>query len=409
MKLWMIAAVGAFLSACASNGLESAGGGSADSENALVDETVARAFEDRPLLPQGEPGDLSIFFPKPQTSGVRLDYATWNDMLRSITFNMGPSTRQRAPSVKAATGTRFVDGHDSPYRLEGNRIFFSLMNEKLISAISEYKDDLIAIGDRYDIAAMNRNEQLAYWINLSNVVTIETIARNYPVKAPSQLRLGDDGARFDEAKIITIRGVALSLNDIRTRIVYPNWTSPEVIYGFFRGDIGGPRIQMSAYSAATAASKLNSNATEFVSSLRGVQDRQGVLYVSKIYDEARPYYFEEWPADLRAHLRKHMRDEFLDDVEFDGRVRFGSYETAIADMAGGDTTGSIAATQVVVDGPNGSPVAGGAFYNSPVGLPPSIRRMYREMERKLEVLQKRGWARGRVVIEDLPTEDPDID
>jgi hypothetical protein len=373
-------------------------------DRSLVDETISRAVADRPLLPQGTPGDLSIFYPKETTSGVQLDYETWDEMLRAIVFNMGPSTRQIAPTVTPPAGTRFVLGHESPLRLEGNRVFFSFMNDDLLTALTEYKNDLIAIGDRYDIAAMRKNEQLAFWINLSNVVTIEKIAREYPVKRPAQMKLGPDKQPFDDAKLITMRGVPISLKDIRTKIIYPHWESPEVIYGFFRGDIGGPRIHTRAFTAATVATRLDANAREFVNSLRGVSENRSELLVSRVYEEAQPYYFLSWPADLKAHFRKHMRDEVLESVDLSAPVKFARYEIIIADMAGGDRTTSLAATQT-----RDLSSVGGAFAYRSLSLPPQVQRMYGEMQQKLEVLQRRGWARGRVVIEDVPTDDPEVE
>lgn len=393
------------LAACTSNDANEPRTSRSSSEPLeLIDETVERAAAERPLLPLAAPGDFSVFVPKDQANGVKLDFATWDDMLGAIVFNMGPSTRQSASTPTPPTGTRFVQGHDSPLRLEGNRVFFSFMNDELIDALTEYKKDLIAIGDRYDIAAMAKNQQLAYWINLHNVTVIEAVARNYPVKRPSSLKFGEDKALLDEALLVTIRGVPLSLKDIREEIVYKNWSSPRVIYGFFRGDIGGPRIHTRAFTAATVASRLDANAREFANSLRGVSEGRATLRVSRVYDEARPFYFPNWPVDLRAHLRNYMRDDVLEDVNLNAPLEVNRYEADIADMAGGDTTTSLAATQT-----RDLSAIGGAFAYSPGAMPPQVRRIYREMQVKLQELQQRGWARGTVVIEDVPTEDPTVD
>ena len=120
MRLLATLGLALLVSACASNGGVNTGSEASEAD-ALVDETISRAVAERPLLPAGTPGDLSIFYPKERTSGARLDFAAWDDILRAIVFNMGPSTRQIAPTVTPPSGTRFVLGHDSPLRLEGNR------------------------------------------------------------------------------------------------------------------------------------------------------------------------------------------------------------------------------------------------------------------------------------------------
>ncbi|MEM9168123.1 MAG: DUF547 domain-containing protein [Pseudomonadota bacterium] len=406
MKNWILTAgAAALLAACTSTSTGPSGAprGEYTFDDAdLVDEEASAQIEQRPLLPKAGPGEISIFVPKArQTNKVRIDYAAWDDILGSIVFNMGPSTRQTASTVRPTTGTRFVLGHESPFRLEGNRVFFSFMNEEVLTALREYRADLINIGDRYDISGMARNEQLAYWINLHNVLVIETIAANYPVKQPSRLRIGEERVRFDDAKIATLRGVQLSLKDIRTRIIYPNWKSPEVIYGFFRGDIGGPRIASRAFTASNVSSQLIGNANEFVNALRGVsRGRRETVSVSRIFEEARPYYFREWPDALKDHLRAHMREDVQTEVNLNGfDIDFVRYEETVADLAGGEPWTSLAASQVV--DAFGTPIQG-------LRLPAQISRLYRELDQKLLELNQRGWARGRVVIEDIPTIDEDV-
>ena len=346
-------------------------------------------------LPKAGPNDVHIFAPKAQTSQTTILYDAWDEILNGIVFNMGPSTRQAATTPNAPTGTRFVLGHDSIYRLEGNRIFFSFFSDELIEALTEYRQELVTIGNKIDITRLSRNEQLVYWLNLYNVVTIETIAREYPVKTPSRMKFGENKTTFDDAKLIELRGVKLSLKDIRTRIVYPHWKSPDIIYGFFRGDIGGPRISTSAFNVYDVESQLSRNGDEFVNSLRGTTDDRSSLRVSRIYEEARPFFFPNWPADLKNHLKTHLEPEVLASLNFSAPVQYIRYETDIADLAGGEPQTSVASTQV-------DDITGDGFYYRRPGVSPQVARIYSEMQKKLETLKLRGWARGNVVIIDRP-------
>lgn len=204
----------------------------------------------------------------------RLDYSVWDDMLQNIVVDFGPSSRIRATSPHNTTGTRVVRGHVSPYRLEGSRIAFGFLNDNYRTALAQYSEDLVDIANRIDITRLSKDEQLAFWLNLHNVLLIEKISQEYPEDVPSTLKfeIGGKTAVLDDAKFIKIRGVDLSLRNIREDIVFSNWTDPKVLYGFFRGDIGSPRMPRLAFTSDNLEYRLNGNANEFINSLRGFHE-----------------------------------------------------------------------------------------------------------------------------------------
>ena len=235
--------------------------------------------------------DFARFVPKSEAIQTSLDYAVWDDALRYMVFRMGRSSREAAPSVEVGLTGRIKRGHQSRYRLEGNRVIFSFLEQDIIDSLTAYKKDLESIADQIDISSLPRNEQLAYWINLHNAAVIEQLAQQYPIRSPSLAKFGPDQLPLDEAKVISVNGVAMSPRDIRTRIVYPNWNDPKVIYGFFRGEIGGPSISGEAYTSRNVSRLLADNARDMVNSLRGVEKIGSTMHVSEIYEEARPFYF----------------------------------------------------------------------------------------------------------------------
>ena len=107
---------------------------------------------------------------------------------------------------------------------------------------------------------------------------------------------------LDEARFITLRGVPVSLREIREKIVFRHWKDPKVIYGFWRGEIGGPSLQREAFNAENVGRLLVRGAADFVNSLRGTQELGGRLQVSELYKEATPFFFPDFERDLRAHL-----------------------------------------------------------------------------------------------------------
>lgn len=338
----------------------------------------------------------ATFTPKAQTKNTRLDYEVLDDALNGTVIRLGPSIRRHMSKPAPRVGTRFIAGHTSPYRLEGSRVSFSFFSEEFLEELVAYRQDLERIGTQIDLTSMAKNEQLAYWFNLHNVAVIEQISKQYPSRVPSDLKV--DGKSIDEAKILNIKNVPLSLRDIREKIVYPNWENPLVIYGFFRGDIGSPALQNFAYTSDNVSRILGIQAEEFVNSLRGFNLTSRNRNVSKLYDEAKDFYFKNWDQDVVAHLLQYAREDVAEDIRKDRPIRLDRYDTVIADLVGGS-----------------SPRIATAFSRSSAddgvqNLPLEVVQLLRELETKTQVLRQRKLIgnRGRVTIEDVETIDVSV-
>ena len=347
-----------------------------------------------PLQAQGQNAPVSMarsdnaieqFVPRPSGVDTAFEYSFLDTALEFMVLRMWPSTRDGSRQPDPIVGSRINWGHTSRYRLEGNRIVFSMLGEKDITPLTEYRQDLERLGSEIDIPSLPRNEQLAYWMNLHNVAVIEQIAINYPVKSPSLAKFGPDQTPLDQAKVVTVDGVALSPHDIRTRIVFPNWSDPDVIYGFFRGDIGGPSIQRRAFTGENLAEGLGSSARDFVNSLRGVESFGKNISVSKIYEEAAPFYFPRMDDDLRAHLSEHAAEEVAGLLAKGGEIEINKYEDRVADLAGGELEPSYSYVEL-----------GGLPQDTRIS--PSIARLLSERHEKIEKLLRDGELRGRVIV-----------
>ncbi|MBX7533582.1 DUF547 domain-containing protein [Qipengyuania sp. 1XM1-15A] len=329
--------------------------------------------------------DFERFTPRPSGASTQLDYSFYDEALEFMVLRMGQSTRDGMGRPDPNLGTRRVFGHDSRYRLEGNRVVFSFLEDEALAPLFEYRQDLERIAAEIDIATLPRNEQLAFWMNLHNVAVIEQIGRNYPSASPSRMKLGPDKTSLDTTRFINVGGVAMSPRDIRTRIVFPNWNDPDVIYGFFRGEIGGPSIQRRAFTGTNVDELLDVSAREFVNSLRGVEGYGKNLLVSAIYEEAAPFYFPQMGADLKAHLSTHAEDVVSGLIAEKPEVKVNQYIDTVADLAGGEREMNF--FNVESDGMMQS-----------ARITPSIARMLRERADKMEKLRKEGLLQGRVII-----------
>jgi hypothetical protein len=350
---------------------------------------LAGASLGTPLAAQASPEvdrEYRTFVPGDDPNEDSIDYSIWTEAMKNLVVSMGPSLRQGAGRPDPSFGTRRQYGHVSRYRLEGSRVMFSFLDDKVIDSFTEYRRDLEATADKIDIQKLSRNEQLAYWINLHNVAVIEQIAKNWPVRQPRRMEV--DGVPLDEAKFITVEGVPLSPRDIREKIVYPNWNDPKVIYGFWRGEIGGPSIQREAFNAENVARLLEKGANEFVNSLRGTEKAGDTLEVSELYKEAAPFYFPDFEADVRAHLREYARPEVIAILDATSGTRASIREWDIADLAGG------------VREPTYQNIQTAAGRQASFRVPQSMARLLAQREQKFQKIIREGRT-GTVTFSNL--------
>lgn len=345
----------------------------------ILSAASALALSAAPALAQGAPSSstsFATFTPSDSPNDDGIDYSIWDEAMSNIVISMGPSLRETAGRPDPSFGSRRQYGHVSRYRLEGTRIMFSFLDSDVIASFTEYRQDLERTADIVDIQALSRNEQLAYWINLHNVAMIEQIANAWPVRQPREIEI--DGVPIDDARFITVEGIALSPRDIRERIVFANWNDPKVIYGFWRGEIGGPSIQREAFNADNVSRLLERSARDFVNSLRGTQKNGSTLEVSELFEEAAPFFFSDFETDLREHLAGYANEETNALLSATTNVDASVREYDIADLAGGarePTYQNISTT-------NGGQVS--------FRIPQSMTRLLAQREEKFQRIIRRG-------------------
>lgn len=135
------------------------------------------------------------------------------------------------------------------------------------------------------ISEHNRNEQRAYWINLYNAKTVELILSRLPVKSIRDINISP--GLFSSgpwgAKLLTVEGEKLSLDDIEHRILRPIWQDNRIHYAVNCASLGCPNLQPIAFTADNTEAQLEKGAREFINHRRGVSIDGEKLKVSSIY------------------------------------------------------------------------------------------------------------------------------
>ncbi|MFQ5783796.1 MAG: DUF547 domain-containing protein [Alphaproteobacteria bacterium] len=193
-------------------------------------------------------------------------------------------------------------------------------------------DDYIARLAATPISVYDRAEQLAYWINLYNALTVWVVLDHYPVRSIRDIDISP--GLFSDGpwgrKLVTVEGEKLSLDDIEHRILRPIWRDPRIHYAVNCASIGCPNERREAFTAANADALLTQAARDYVNHPRGAAVSGRRLTVSSLYR----WYREDFggsDAGVIAHLRAYADPDLkaaLDGVE---RIADDDYDWALND------------------------------------------------------------------------------
>jgi len=182
------------------------------------------------------------------------------------------------------------------------RVAYRAVDSADRAQLAAYIATLEAVG----ISGFNRREQLAYWINLYNAVTVKIVVEHPAAASIRDINIspGLFAAGPWGKKIVTIEREPVSLDDIEHRILRPIWRDPRIHYAVNCASLGCPNLLRDAFTAANADALLNAAARNYVNHPRGMRIEAGRLTVSSIY-----VWFKEdfggTDAGVLAHLRAY--------------------------------------------------------------------------------------------------------
>lgn len=265
-----------------------------------------------------------------------INYRVLTQWLKTVVMDIGISDRSSARNTPGI-GTRIVPNLSNKTAFEGNRVFFEnfVGNEEAKQVLLGIRENLERIPTDFPLEYFNRDEQLAYWLNLYNITVLNEIVAVYPKRDLRDMLVGEDSIL--SKKLLTVSGVALSLNDIQFSILKENYdNSPLIIYGLYQGIIGGPNIRPFAFSGTSVYRALTNNAIEFVNSNRGVArdpSRNKVHKVSGLYERNRDY-FPDFNTDLSSHLLKYLEGKTRNKFKSERTLRPVINDWTVTDLFG---------------------------------------------------------------------------
>jgi hypothetical protein len=207
---------------------------------------------------------------------------------------------QSSMRIDHTAWTRFLQRHVHAGVTGVNRVAYAKVATADRHALTAYLKALAAT----PVSKLRRAEQLAFWINLYNALTVDLILDHYPVASIRDIDISP--GLFSDGPwgktLITIEGVALSLNDIEHRILRPLWRDPRLHYALNCAAVGCPNLRPRAFTAANTPALLDVAARDFINNPRGVRVEGDKLIVSSIYI----WFAEDFGGD-QAGVIRHLK------------------------------------------------------------------------------------------------------
>jgi len=208
-----------------------------------------------------------------------------------------------------------------------NRIAYASVRDTDKAALALYIASLEAVA----VSRLNRAEQLAFWINLYNALTVKVVLDNYPVTSIREIKPWFFSLGPWSEKRIQVESEQLSLDDIEHRILRPVWRDARIHYAVNCASVGCPNLQTSAFNATNTERLLDSAAREFINHPRAVAFIDGELIVSSIYE-----WFKEDFGDtdrgVIAHLQRFASDDLAEQLGHATRIDDDRYDWRLNDV-----------------------------------------------------------------------------
>jgi len=181
----------------------------------------------------------------------------------------------------------------SYYKLQGRALKY----------VKQYKTYLSNI----PVSQLNKDEQLAFWLNLHNVLVIEKIAENTKKAKRLKNRRGTptDVGKWWSEKVIAVETISLSINDIEQQVLIQNWADPLVIYGLFYGVKGQGFSGYEAFTRKKVYKQLATLATSFLNKEKNVDVRKSEVRLSSLLVWNKATLFNDDDQKMLTHVRKY--------------------------------------------------------------------------------------------------------
>jgi len=186
-------------------------------------------------------------------------------------------------------------------------------NREDVSALRRYVTELTSL----DPETWTSDEQLAYWLNLYNAVTVSLILDNYPLES-----IKDLGGFMKKSPwkrdLVSVAGRDLSLNDIENKIIRPIFQDPRIHFALNCASVGCPPLNAGAYFPTTLSDQLDAACSRALNEEQWVRVEENQVFLTKIFE----WYADDFKLDggsVLGFISSYRNSDLVED-EMDVKI-----------------------------------------------------------------------------------------
>lgn len=182
---------------------------------------------------------------------------------------------------------------------------------------------------RVNVNALNRKQQLAYWINVYNINSVATIVENYPVESIRDIST-DPIIRLNVFKKerVPFGNALLSLDEVENKKIREGFKDARIHFAINCAAKSCPSIRTEAFAGAKLDAQLDDQARRFLAShVRFERDGDELtIHTTKIMDWFGDD-FDSWAGGRIAFMKKYINVPAAKEYD----VEYDDYDWALND------------------------------------------------------------------------------
>lgn len=151
-------------------------------------------------------------------------------------------------------------------------------------SLNSYVDMLSKNGP--DESTWSKDEQLTYWINAYNALTLQLVLKYYPIKSirelGSSIKIPLVSTAWD-IEVFSVGGESLSLNNIEHNIIRKNFEEPRIHFVLVCAAKSCPKLRNEAYAVDRLEEQLADQTRDFLSNPTKNKITENKLQLSKLF------------------------------------------------------------------------------------------------------------------------------
>lgn len=162
------------------------------------------------------------------------------------------------------------------------------------SQLKSYIESMEKIDPRYH----SYDEQLAYWLNLYNAITVSALidAKNF-----------DSVKNHREKNVVKVAGKDLSQRDIAEDILMPIWQDSSLYFLLSCAALDCPPVPHEVFTPANARKQASPAMRAYMNGAEGLRLESGTLYLPRAFEYFSTYY--DTPSAMLKKLAFNVSDD----------------------------------------------------------------------------------------------------